>query len=100
MEKILRKVVKIFGYENRIKKMLEELAELTIALIHYPQDKVSLPHLVGEIADVEILLVQLKMVLTDKTQQNVERLVDIKKEEIMQGLTNIIKLKAEARKLK
>ena len=49
-----------YGSESQIQKTREELAELLLVLHHYFQNKVTLPAVIDEIADVSIMLEQLK----------------------------------------
>lgn len=56
-----------FGREHQLKIVIEELAELIMTINHVERRKSDWRDLGSEIADVEIMITQLKMMtLTDK----------------------------------
>lgn len=57
MNKKLREILSYFGIENQKKQTIEELAELIRAI-----SKEDVRNITEEIADVEIMLEQLKMI--------------------------------------
>lgn len=60
----LEKIVDFYGYEKQSRKTMEELGELTVAINKYidePKESKFL-NLIEEIADVEIMLQQLKII--------------------------------------
>lgn len=56
----LQEIINYFGEDNQKLKAIEELSELTIAIIDAKNDKTE--NLIEEIADVEIMIRQLKMI--------------------------------------
>lgn len=52
-----------FGAERQIKKCVEELNELSVALLHNEGGKDTVDHVAEEIADVEIMLQQMILLL-------------------------------------
>lgn len=56
----LQEIISYFGEDNQKLKAIEELSELTIAIIDAKNDKTE--NLIEEIADVEIVIKQLKMI--------------------------------------
>lgn len=87
---ILRMAIKTFGYTSQINKTEEELTELLLAIKHFKLDKVSLSALISEIADVEIMLPQLKMVLFETTGQDIDLLVSEVKGFKMEKLNKLV----------
>mgnify|MGYP000969530371 CR=1 FL=1 len=75
MQRTYQQAIKAFGHKHTYSKTIEELIELALALVHYQDGKIALPELVGEIADVELTVGKLKLMLTDLTEQNIEDLV-------------------------
>lgn len=63
MENILERIIDNYGYETQSRKAMEELGELTVAINKYLDEptKKRYSNLVEEIADVEIMLEQLKI---------------------------------------
>lgn len=56
----LQEIISYFGEDNQKLKAIEELSELTIAILNAKNDKTE--NLIEEIADVEIMLKQLKLI--------------------------------------
>lgn len=75
MEKVYQKAIKAFGYKHTYLKTLEELLELSLDIIHYQEGKKSLSSLIGEIADVELTVEKLKLMLKETTGQEINVLV-------------------------
>jgi phosphoribosyl-ATP pyrophosphohydrolase len=50
-----------FGRESQIRKAIEECLELALALTHYLDGKVPAASVVAEVADTNIMLIQLMM---------------------------------------
>ena len=76
----LREIINYFGIENQKKKVIEELSELIQAIC-----KNDLENILEEIADVEIMLKQLKIILYDNKEFDynfLEKIKEIKKEKI------------------
>lgn len=64
---ILRKAINTFGENHQIIKSMEELGELETALARYfDGNKADNDNICEEIADVEIMLEQLKMIFDNK----------------------------------
>jgi len=63
-----------FGRDNQLLKAVEECGELICALLHYQNNKVKSEAVVGEIADVAIMLEQLKILFNpDAVEQEIRR---------------------------
>ena len=69
--------VERFGTEHQIKKAAEELGELIQALMRYGNGEPVIGNVCEEIADVEIMLEQLKIILGERY----EKYLDAKKAE-------------------
>ena len=66
---ILEKAIKHYGAENQMAQSIEELAELIVAInkyTRYPDEIESKHHVIEEIADVLIMIDQLKIILDIK----------------------------------
>jgi hypothetical protein len=59
---VYRAAVRHFGETNQIRKTLEELAELSVALHHWLDGRGNAAEVCGEIADVEIMCAQMRIV--------------------------------------
>lgn len=62
-KEILVKAIKTYGIENQLKKLLEEMSELQKEICKRWFGESNLDHIAEETADLEIMLVQLKMML-------------------------------------
>lgn len=63
--KILKAAIAHFGEERQLSKAVEESAELIQAILKYKEDNENhklIDHLCEEIADVEVMLEQLKLI--------------------------------------
>lgn len=69
---IYRQAVKWFGVEHQIKKAAEELGELIQALMRYSNGEPVIGNVCEEIADVEIMLEQLKIILGERYEKYLE----------------------------
>ena len=58
MKEKLVKIANHYGYESQIKKLFEEMAELTVAICKDDRENI-----IEEIADVEVMLEQMKILL-------------------------------------
>ena len=66
---ILKRAIKHYGAENQMAQSIEELAELIVAInkyTRYPDEIESKHHVIEEIADVLIMIDQLKIILDIK----------------------------------
>lgn len=63
IEKIFKKSIEVYGKESQSRQAMEECAELVQAInkcLRYPNKEECKDNLIEEIADVEIMLYQLK----------------------------------------
>ena len=83
---LYQKEVNLWGFESEEQMMIEEMAELTTALCHISRNRGSIEAVMEEIADVEIMLNQMKIIFPSIEaikKKKLERLalrVDEKKE--------------------
>lgn len=76
----LEEVIRVFGRESQVAMAVEELAELIVAINHRERNRASVEALSGEIADVEIMLAQLKIIydchalVTNEVEKKLTRL--------------------------
>jgi NTP pyrophosphatase (non-canonical NTP hydrolase) len=63
-DSVIKKAILTYGENRQILKAVEELAELSAALLHYKErkDQASLHNVIEEIADVEIMTAQLRII--------------------------------------
>lgn len=89
MENNLEIIIDTYGYEKQSRKAIEELGELTVAINKYIDSPLesNFNNLVEEIADVEIMLGQLK-IIHDIDNDLIDR---VKKEKINRELSRINK---------
>jgi len=72
MEANLKKIANHYGFSNQLQILVEEMAELTQAICKYKRfenakERVDIfENLVEEVADVEIVLSQIKMLVGEK----------------------------------
>ena len=59
-----------WGIEEQVKQAIEELTELSLALQHHKKGKSTISDIVSEIADVEIMCSQLRLICGDKMVDN------------------------------
>jgi NTP pyrophosphatase (non-canonical NTP hydrolase) len=57
-----KKIIEKYGVKNQIEMAKEELAELIVALSHKERGRIPLEYVIEEIADVTIMLEQLKVI--------------------------------------
>lgn len=74
--KILEKAIETYGVEAQIRMAFEEMAELTQAICKSLRGADNLNNVVEEIADVEIMLEQIKMIYDIEQWE-----IDMKKKE-------------------
>lgn len=84
MEVNLKKIANHYGFSNQLQMLVEEMAELTQAICKYKRfenakERVDIfENLIEEVADVEIVLSQIKMLVGEKAvnkkvEEKVER---------------------------
>lgn len=72
MEVNLKKIANHYGFSNQLQMLVEEMAELTQAICKYKRfenakERVDIfENLIEEVADVEIVLSQIKMLVGEK----------------------------------
>ena len=74
---VLRKAIDTYGKEPQAKMMIEEMSELTKALCKWFRGEADTGHILEEMADVQIMLDQMRMIFGDTSEQEkakVERL--------------------------
>lgn len=52
--------INVWGAQNRISKLFEEMAELTSAICHHMESRDTVEHIAEEIADVRIMMEQIE----------------------------------------
>ena len=62
-------VLQKYGQDAQATIVCEELSELLTALFHYDRDKITREDLISEIADVEMMLTQLKYMVCDSPEE-------------------------------
>lgn len=82
-DEILRKAVKKWGINSQIKVCIEELAELTQVLCKLDRkiNGSTVTQLIDEIADVEIMLQQIKLIYKDGICPRLDTLIEERKVE-------------------
>ena len=68
-----KKLIEKFGAKNQIIVAIEELSELQKELCKYLRDKTNIRNISEEIADVEIMLEQLKLIFENETPVSIEK---------------------------
>lgn len=61
-EEIYQQAVETYGVESQTKMAIEEMAELTNALMKLARGRVTVPDVIEEIADVKIMMEQLSYI--------------------------------------
>lgn len=59
---VYQDALQTFGEDAQIRKAIQELTELLLAICHFPEGKCGRDSLVDEIADVTIMCEQLRMI--------------------------------------
>lgn len=70
---LCRAALQFFGNEHQIRKCMEELSELSVAVCHCYDGKDSVRHVAEEIADVENLIEQMKILFNCHDQVDRQR---------------------------
>ena len=69
---LCRRAISEYGVGHQLNKAEEELTELLLALMHYRDSKDTLEHVCEEIADVGIMLLQLRLMLGSELMDKAE----------------------------
>ena len=72
-EAYYKKLIQKFGVKNQIIVAIEELSELQKELCKYLRDKTNIRNISEEMADVEIMLEQLKIIFENETPVSIEK---------------------------
>ena len=59
---LFEQAVKIYGAESQVRKAVEELTELSVALLHSLDGRGDTENILEEMADVEIMIEQLHVI--------------------------------------
>lgn len=73
---IEKRAIEAYGKEAQLKMAIEEMAELTQAICKSFRGKENLDNIIEEIADVEIMLAQLKLIYKLKKNEVVLKKVE------------------------
>lgn len=68
-EEILRKAIDTYGKDSQAKMMIEEMSELTKELCKLFRGEGDTGHILEEMADVQIMLDQMRMIFGDTSEQ-------------------------------
>lgn len=72
-EEIYKQAIETYGVESQTRMALEEMAELTNALMKLARGRVTIPDVIEEIADVKIMMEQLSYIYgKDTVQQQID----------------------------
>ena len=72
-EAYYKKLIQKFGEKIQIIVAIEELSELQKELCKYLRDKTNIRNISEEMADVEIMLEQLKLIFENETPVSIEK---------------------------
>lgn len=61
-ENLYQKAASLWGFDFQVRMMLEKMAELQVELLHVLRSKESIEAVMEELADVEIMLGQMKII--------------------------------------
>lgn len=75
-EKVLRAAIETFGPDAQMKMLLEEMSELQKEICKHWRGYNNIPHIAEEVADVEIMLEQVKMIYN--IAEDVEKMKEFK----------------------
>lgn len=87
--KICEDAIQLFGVQRQLIKAGEELAELGQQVLKAANGDVNKRHIAEEIADVEIMLEQLKLIFDRRV--SVEAQVDYKLDRLQRTINKIVK---------
>jgi len=100
MVRTSQKAIKAFGCSNQVNKLIEELSELLVAVIHFRDGKVPLSSPISEIVDVQIMIQQYKLILEEQTGQKIEPLIQEITAVKVDSILKLIKSKEDKRRKK
>lgn len=87
---IEQSAVNYFGHNHQIDKAIGELSELIDALVKYKLGETDSLAVIDEIADVQVMLPQVQIILAEKTGLNIPKLVAKRKQKKLERLTGLI----------
>lgn len=86
MKAVYKKILKHYGEKHQVHKLIEEMAELTVALL-----KDDIKNIHEELADVEIMLEQLKLMkFYDKQRTEIIKLLKLNRQ--LKRIENEVKI--------
>jgi len=68
-QEIYKQAIETYGTESQIRMAVEEMAELTNALMKMPRGRATAPDVIEEIADVRIMMEQLSFIFGEEAVQ-------------------------------
>jgi len=90
MEKVLKnifdKAIEFFGFDAQCGQFAEEVGELLAALNQYRRGRIPLANLTEEIADVQIMLEQIKIMFNIK-ENDVQKFIDLKLDKLSKKMS-------------
>jgi NTP pyrophosphatase (non-canonical NTP hydrolase) len=90
--KILQAAIDNFGISQQLDLAIEECSELITAISHWRRDRCKEESILEEVADVEIMCNQIRLILDYPWDKEEDSVVDrIKKEKISRLKTRLIK---------
>ena len=81
-QEIYQTAINRWGWISQVDMAVEECAELIVALQHFVRDKASMETVANEIADVEIMCGQLRLIFTgvkEAKERKLKRLEELLK---------------------
>jgi len=79
-----------FGVESQIKKSIEEMGELIVELAHHLEKRDNVREVAEEIADVSIMISQLKIIFDAKMIEEYERMKIERLKERVNGANSLL----------
>lgn len=83
-KEVLKEAIEHWGSGMQIMMLFEEMGELQTALTHYMRNRIEAPSVEEEIADVQVMLNQMKIIFDEENIQLIY-------EEKLRRLDNMIK---------
>lgn len=91
-DKLFTRALQVWDQQAQLSVVKEELAELIVAISHCERSRIGLPNLIGEIADVRIMLRQI-MVFFNVSDLEVDASIKAKLDRLSDRLSEIEKRK-------